>query len=74
MLATGEAIRSTGEAIAPRVNMLDEALVGRLGVAWGGCIGQRQSSHTDCGGGRLAGGCAWKNSTCPKVEAIRNGE
>ena len=26
MLATGEAIRSTGEAFAPRVNMLDEAL------------------------------------------------
>ena len=26
MLATGEAIRSTGEAISPRVNMLDEAL------------------------------------------------
>ena len=26
MLATGGAIRSTGEAIAPPVNMLDEAL------------------------------------------------
>ena len=26
MLATGEAIRSTGEAFSPRVNMLDEAL------------------------------------------------
>ena len=27
MLATGEEIRSTGEAISPRVNMLDEALL-----------------------------------------------
>ena len=34
MLATGEAIRSTGEAIAPRVNMLDEALIRRT---MGGC-------------------------------------
>ena len=33
-MATGEAIRSTGEAFAPRVNMLDEALFQKVASPW----------------------------------------